>query len=92
MTFIELTCNISTGNMIFARYPERVPSLGFLPGEIVFEHSGETFTSIVITEAVVQNATQKVAFIGSQEGHIMKVRTDVIHLQRIHPQTRNGMV
>ncbi|PIK53581.1 putative plexin-B-like, partial [Apostichopus japonicus] len=60
-----------------ARYPERDPGLGPIPGEVVFEHSGETFTSILVTKTMVQTASQNVAFIGSQEGHLLKVRFDV---------------
>ncbi|PIK38289.1 putative plexin-B-like [Apostichopus japonicus] len=60
-----------------ARYPERHSALGPIPGEVVFEHSGETFTSILVTKTMVQTASQNVAFIGSQEGHLLKVRFDV---------------
>ncbi|XP_071816249.1 plexin A3-like isoform X4 [Apostichopus japonicus] len=60
-----------------ARYPERNPDLGPIPGDVVFEHSGETFTSILVTKTTVQTASLNVAFIGSQEGHLLKVRFDV---------------
>ncbi|XP_071816533.1 plexin-A4-like [Apostichopus japonicus] len=60
-----------------ARYPERHPGLGPIRGDVVFEHSGETFTSILVTKTMVQTASQNVAFIGSQEGHLLKVRFDV---------------
>ncbi|XP_071816262.1 plexin-B-like isoform X3 [Apostichopus japonicus] len=60
-----------------ARYPERKAVLGPIQGEVVFEHSGETFTSILVTKTMVQTASQNVAFIGSQEGHLLKVRFDV---------------
>ncbi|XP_071816299.1 plexin-A4-like [Apostichopus japonicus] len=60
-----------------ARYPERESSLGPISREVVFEHSGETFTSILVTKTMVQTASQNVAFIGSQEGHLLKVRFDV---------------
>ncbi|PIK38292.1 putative plexin-A4-like [Apostichopus japonicus] len=60
-----------------ARYPERDPDLDPIRGEVVFEYSGETFTSILVTKTMVQTAPQNVAFIGSQEGHLLKVRFDV---------------
>ena len=68
-----LPCQVAS----LARYPERSPFLGFLPGEVIFEDPVETFTSILITKTSVQNTTQNVAFIGSQEGHLLKVRKKV---------------
>ncbi|XP_071816532.1 plexin-A4-like [Apostichopus japonicus] len=82
----EVQCNL-LGSILpcsttsLARYPERHAHLGPIPGEVVFEHSGETFTSILVTKTMVQTASQNVAFIRSQEGHLLKVRwlDDILH-------------
>ncbi|XP_071853513.1 plexin-A4-like isoform X4 [Apostichopus japonicus] len=66
-----LACN---GEPSAVKYPERKPELGALIGKVIFEQVGKTFTSILIAQVPTNSISSNVAFIGTKECRLMKVR------------------